>query len=161
MQTCRFQFASGLFVDLYKKNILVKKAPILVLNGNIGYPGKVQTHDFIKYCSKTWDNVYYVPGMHELRAGVGFMRYTYGPFSNVTVLHNEAVLNNDTLFVGSYDDAEYISSTCKMTSEDVKIVALSFIAPAIIDKKISAWICYDQLIKGHKHVQSSDVLELS
>jgi hypothetical protein len=67
--TFRLQYASNLFVDctLNSFSKLVKPAaPHLVLLGNIGRPESPKTFHFLRYCSKHWDNVFWIPGPHEL-----------------------------------------------------------------------------------------------
>jgi len=69
MPPFRLQYASNLFVDLHKQPFqhLVKPAcGQLALLGNIGRPESPKTYHFLKYCSKHWDSVYWVPGAHEL-----------------------------------------------------------------------------------------------
>ena len=65
----RLQYASNLFVDctLNSFSKLVKPAaPSLVLLGNIGRPESPKTYHFLRYCSKHWDHVFWIPGPHEL-----------------------------------------------------------------------------------------------
>ena len=165
---CRIQYISDVFTDVYKrgKYMFPKKAPILVLNGNIGHPSKVQTRKFIKYCSQEWDTVFYVPGTHELEGlhNVGFIRHTFSSLPNVTILHNMSVLHRktNTLFVGSYDNNDYITSTARATSPGTRVVAMSFKVPAIVDSGITAWICgiNKTIIKGNNRSTLSDVLRL-
>lgn len=67
--TFRLQYASNLFVDLTMEAFskLVKPAaPNLALLGNIGRPESPKTYNFLSYCAKHWDNVFWVPGPHEL-----------------------------------------------------------------------------------------------
>lgn len=67
--TFRLQYASNLFVDctLNSFSKLVKPAaPHLALLGNIGRPESPKTYHFLKYCTKHWDNVFWIPGPHEL-----------------------------------------------------------------------------------------------
>ncbi len=65
----RLQYASNLFVDLHRVSfdtLLRPKAPYLALTGNIGRPWSPKSYSFLKYCSKHWDTVLWVPGPHEL-----------------------------------------------------------------------------------------------
>jgi len=171
--TCRIQYTSGLFVDLFEKTVgvhFVKPcAPILVLNGNIGYPGKVQTRDFLRYCSRSWDTVFYIPGTHELGTkgldNVGFMRHTVGGLENVFVLHNEAMLHrkSDTLFLGTHDDEDWVHTWCKnispVDSNSVKVAVLSFKPPTNYEHitRPSTWIFGNQ-IGGKQTVYKNGLL---
>jgi hypothetical protein len=65
----KLQYASNLFVDrtLNSFSKLVKPAaPHLALLGNIGRPESPKTYHFLRYCAKHWDNVFWIPGPHEL-----------------------------------------------------------------------------------------------
>ncbi len=65
----KLQYASNLFVDLTTNafSSLVKPAaPHLALLGNIGRPESPKTYNFLRYCVKNWNSVYWVPGSHEL-----------------------------------------------------------------------------------------------
>lgn len=65
----RLQYASNLFVDRLSKpfhEVLRPAAPSLALLGNIGRPESPNTHHFLRYCSKHWKSVYWIPGPHEL-----------------------------------------------------------------------------------------------
>ena len=69
MSSFRLQYTSNLFVDLHKRTFdqMVKPGCAqLALLGNIGRPEHGKTYHFLKYCSKNWDNVYWIPGPHEL-----------------------------------------------------------------------------------------------
>lgn len=65
------QYTSNLFVHqnhtLAQSKYLLKTGicPNLALLGNIGSPHSQKTKDFIHWCSKNWNNVYYVPGPTE------------------------------------------------------------------------------------------------
>jgi hypothetical protein len=70
----RLQYASNLFVDLHKLSFekLVKPGCAnLALLGNIGKPEHSKTYHFLKYCARNWDNVYWIPGPHELTNSKG------------------------------------------------------------------------------------------
>jgi hypothetical protein len=170
---CRIQYTSGLFVDMFEKTVgvhFVKPcAPILVLNGNIGYPGKAQTRDFLRHCSRNWDTVFYIPGAHELGTkgldNVGFMRHNVGELGNVYVLHNEAMLHrkSDTLFLGTYDDEEWAHSWCKQISPadsySAKVAVLSHKPPTNYEQitRVSTWI-YGSHIGGKQTVYKNGLL---
>lgn len=65
----RLQYASNLFVDMFEQPFskLVKpNARYLALLGNIGRPESPKTYHFLNYCSKQFDNVFWIPGPHEL-----------------------------------------------------------------------------------------------
>ena len=85
----RIQYASSLFVDCDEKVVpahYVKPvAPILVLAGNIGVAK--QADDFLRHCSRLWDQVVFVPGDYELTNNQEFM--SYGRYHNVHRLHND------------------------------------------------------------------------
>ena len=69
------QFASRLFLHDYPKNYFskpweklitpVQHSKILLLLGDIGFIQAKHTHDFIHYCSKNWDNVFWLEGQLE------------------------------------------------------------------------------------------------
>ena len=75
----RLQYASNLLVDSHKKSFesLVRPAcGSLALLGNIGRPESANTYNFLKYCAKNWDTIYWCVGPHELVNRVGG-RMTY------------------------------------------------------------------------------------
>jgi hypothetical protein len=66
----RIQYASKLFINkrapsVNISSILKPSAPILALLGDIGSPFCDNTRNFIKYCTKSWDMVLWVPGVEE------------------------------------------------------------------------------------------------
>ena len=164
---CRVQYTSGLYVDLFEKTVgvhFVKPvAPILVLNGNIGRPDKIQTYDFIKDCNKKWSTVYYIPGKYELEnSNIGFMRYKYSGLHNVIILNNEARLHRPcgTLFLGTSNDMDWLKQWSKLISPvSGKIVALTHVSPSNTSTYIpfSAWICGDK-IGGKKFNNTNNTL---
>lgn len=65
----KLQYASNLFVDFTTtafSKMVKPAAPHLALLGNIGRPESPKTYNFLRYCAKHWDNVYWIPGPHEL-----------------------------------------------------------------------------------------------
>ncbi len=65
----RLQYASNLFVDFQKQpfqSFLRPASGNLALLGNIGRPEHPKTYHFLKYCSKNWNNIFWIPGPHEL-----------------------------------------------------------------------------------------------
>jgi predicted phosphodiesterase len=47
------------------EDIIVPNAPYLALCGDIGHPNTIIFKDFIDYCSKRWEHVFYVTGNHD------------------------------------------------------------------------------------------------
>ena len=109
--TFKLQYASNLFVDQTFKGFskLVKPAaPHLALLGNIGRPESPKTYHFLRYCAKNWDNVFWVPGPHELSNPRG-AQYTLSErtlnaralskqLGNVTLMDsNEAVFHKERI----------------------------------------------------------------
>jgi Calcineurin-like phosphoesterase len=47
------------------KKFLIPNAPYLVLCGDIGYPHSEIFKNFIRYCSKLWEQVFYITGNHD------------------------------------------------------------------------------------------------
>lgn len=70
MPPFRIQFAGNLFVDLshdhFSKFVRPNNSPYLALLGNIGNPFIPKTLQFLDYCSKHWDRVFWIAGPHEL-----------------------------------------------------------------------------------------------
>lgn len=65
------QYTSDLHLEFFPEGkatfeeLLKPVAPILVLAGDIGYPGAQRTRDFIAWCSDRWQHVIWVFGNHE------------------------------------------------------------------------------------------------
>jgi predicted phosphodiesterase len=68
------QYASDLHLEFFPEtkaafeDMLKPVAPILVLAGDIGYPGAQRTRDFMAWCSERWRHVIWVFGNHEYYA---------------------------------------------------------------------------------------------
>ena len=68
------QYASDLHLEFFPEtkaafeDMLNPVAPILVLAGDIGYPGAQRTRDFVAWCSERWQHVIWVFGNHEYYA---------------------------------------------------------------------------------------------
>ena len=65
----KLQYASNLFVDFTTtafSKMVKPAASHLALLGNIGRPESPKTYNFLRYCAKHWDTVYWIPGPHEL-----------------------------------------------------------------------------------------------
>lgn len=70
MPPFRIQFAGNLFVDLshdhFSKFVRPNHSAYLALLGNIGNPYSPKTSQFLDYCTKHWDHVFWIAGPHEL-----------------------------------------------------------------------------------------------
>jgi hypothetical protein len=85
-------------------------APYLILAGDIGHLHDIIFADFIKYCSRTWEAVYFVPGNHEFYSTTstyqellnGYIRFCRS-FHNVYFLQDGAV--------GSVEDVQIFGAT--------------------------------------------------
>lgn len=70
MPPLRFQFVGNLFVDQshehFSKFVRPNHSPYLALLGNISHPHSPKTSQFLEYCSKSWNRVFWVAGPHEL-----------------------------------------------------------------------------------------------
>ena len=169
---CRIQYTGSLYVDKFEKiagaNFVKPIAPILVLNGNIGKPTSIQTYNFLKYCSRIWSHILYVPGYYEMRDKgltytINYMKYKYNNIENVHILHNEAryLAEFDTLFLATMNDRIWLAHMFlhyKILPR-TKIVALTYEIPNItmlhpVDKtshfvskkrdlfpSVNAWVC--------------------
>lgn len=66
----RIQYVGNLFVDRlydhFSKLAVQAKTPNLALLGNIGHPTSPRTGEFLDYCTRNWEKVYWVPGPYEL-----------------------------------------------------------------------------------------------
>jgi predicted MPP superfamily phosphohydrolase len=65
----KIQYISDIHLETRNKNdfksYLIPNAPYLALCGDIGYPMKETFKEFIEYCSKNWEQVFYVTGNHD------------------------------------------------------------------------------------------------
>lgn len=63
----RIQYASDIHLEFHTsyEDILIPSAPVLVLAGDIGWPGTALYADFLQWCSSHWDVVFLVAGNHE------------------------------------------------------------------------------------------------
>lgn len=71
----RIQFASDLHLnswagatpyDIPFEKILEPVAKALVLCGDIGHPDSIVLRTFLKWCSKRWETIFWIPGHHEM-----------------------------------------------------------------------------------------------
>ncbi len=80
MPPLRLQFVGNLFVDRsydhFSKFVLSNHSPYVALLGNIGSPFSPRTHEFLDYCSQSWDRVFWIPGPHELGYSSNYPSYT-------------------------------------------------------------------------------------
>ena len=65
----KIQYISDIHLETRNNNdfskYLIPNAPYLALCGDIGYPMKDIFKEFIEYCSKNWEQVFYITGNHD------------------------------------------------------------------------------------------------
>lgn len=111
----RIQFASDLHlnswsgsspVDVPFEKILVPSAKTLVLAGDIGHPDSILLRVFLKWCSKRWELIFWIPGHHEMtdvwhlkmrsyEDNLKHMKTVAAEFTNIHILHRDAFLTDD------------------------------------------------------------------
>lgn len=108
----RLQFASDLHLNSWAskeipfENILSPVADALVLCGDIGHPDSLLLRVFLKWCSKRWKTIFWIPGHHEMTDVWHLKTKTYdqtlkhiqlvaSEFPNVEVLHRDAFVTED------------------------------------------------------------------
>ena len=111
----RVQFASDLHLnswagsskyDVPFEKILEPVAKTLVLCGDIGHPDSILLRTFLKWCSKRWDLIFWIPGHHEMtdvwhlkiktyEQNLNHMRLVASEFSNIQVLSRDTFLTDD------------------------------------------------------------------
>lgn len=129
----RIQYASSLYVDCDEKVIpahyLKPVAPVLVLAGNIGANGAKQTDDFLRHCSRNWDEVVVIPGDYELGNNQKLM--SYGRYHNVIHLNNDThyMKQHNTKFIGTpyktMADRQFMVNSFSKTNPGTIVVAVT------------------------------------
>ena len=117
----RVQFASDLHLnswagsakyDIPFEKLLDPVAQTLVLCGDIGHPDSILLRTFLKWCSKRWKLIFWIPGHHEMTDAwhlkiktydecLNHIRLVASEFPNVQVLHRDSFVTDDGfLFLG-------------------------------------------------------------
>jgi hypothetical protein len=117
----RVQFASDLHLnswagstqyDIPFEKLLDPVAKTLVLCGDIGHPDSILLRTFLKWCSKRWELIFWIPGHHEMTdvwhlkiktydENLNHLRLVASEFPNVHILHRDAFVTDDGfLFLG-------------------------------------------------------------
>ena len=111
----RLQFASDLHLnswagatpyDIPFEKLLEPVAKTLVLCGDIGHPDSIVLRTFLKWCSKRWDLIFWIPGHHEMtdvwhlktktyEGNLKHMKLVASEFSNVHVCAREMFVTDD------------------------------------------------------------------
>jgi hypothetical protein len=112
----RLQFASDLHLnswlatpekkDLGFETILQPAAKTLILCGDIGNPDSVMLQIFFKWCSKRWEDIFWIPGHHEMMdvwhsksrtydQAINHMKVVASAYSNIHVLHRDTLVTED------------------------------------------------------------------
>ncbi len=107
LEMLRIQIASNFFVHqnyTWKQGMKLLtpgKADNLALLGNIGNPNSPKTKDFVRWCSENWKQVYCVPGALELQHRDNLYKLYPNIPSNIHILDNTEVINNNFTILGS------------------------------------------------------------
>ncbi len=111
----RIQFASDLHLnswagssnqDVPFEKLLEPVAKTLVLCGDIGHPDSILLRVFLKWCSKRWELIFWIPGHHEMtdvwhlkmrtyEDNLKHMKTVASEFKNIHVLHRDAFITDD------------------------------------------------------------------
>jgi hypothetical protein len=106
----RVQFASDLHINSWEgqdfETLLEPKAKTLVLAGDIGHPDSLKLRIFLKWCSKRWDTVFWIPGHHEFtdvwhvqtrtfENCLDHMKLIASDYANIHVLHKDTFITDD------------------------------------------------------------------
>lgn len=127
------QFASRLFLHDHSHGYFIKpweklikpddNSRILLLLGDIGFRQALHTHDFIQYCSASWEQIYWIEGKLEkeknldgspVRALPANVKYISKP----TIFHLNAESMSKPLLLyttpfNSYSDMKYLRNEAK------------------------------------------------
>lgn len=140
----RVQFASDLHLNSWSQQqkdskkkepgfekILEPVAKTLVLAGDIGYPDSPLLQTFLKWCSKRWDTIFWIPGHHEfsdvwhLRTKtfdqcLQHIRLIASPYPNIHVLMQDSFITEDGfLFLGCPLWARLTSMSEEMSADPI------------------------------------------
>lgn len=106
----RIQYASDIHLefrnDVSGPALLKPVAPVLALAGDIGDPRRRDYRDFLAYCSRSWDAVFFVAGNHEFYAKrpvaqtLATLRDHAAAFHNVHFLERGRVDYDGVAFLG-------------------------------------------------------------
>lgn len=111
----RIQFASDLHLNSWQhmpekekgfERVLQPIAKTLVLAGDIGHPDSITLRVFMKWCSKRWENIFWIPGHHEMTdvwhlknrtydECLSHMRVCVAEYPNIQVLHRDSFITDD------------------------------------------------------------------
>jgi len=111
----RVQFASDLHLNSWAgssryeipfEKILEPVAKTLVLCGDIGHPDSVLLRAFMKWCSKRWELIFWIPGHHEMTdvwhlkmksysENLNHMKGVVAEYPNIQVVAREAFTTDD------------------------------------------------------------------
>ncbi len=101
----RIQFVSDIHLEMYRSGsmptdfLLPGQAEFLALCGDIGYPEDPILEEFLRFCSRNYNMVFWVPGNHEyyspsgqmtLREKVQKMESLSRKFNNILVMDHRA-----------------------------------------------------------------------
>ena len=124
----KVQYASDLHLEFYKdtpfETMIQPAAPILILAGDIGYPGDLITNNFIAWCSANWQWVIWVYGNHEYFNLIGKKGWSSVPSRVATMAEREEagqklvasfpnvyLLQNKRAVLGPHLDYEFYGCT--------------------------------------------------
>lgn len=162
----KFQYVSDLHLEHYTNldNINFKKlndCDNLFLLGDIGYAYTDIYHDFIKYCSETWKNVFVIYGNHEYQCRQNIIK-TMTEINNETLKFPKNVyfLNNESIFINKNDKTvKKILDINDGINDYIKIIGSilwSDISESIVDK-INDYKYIYILKNPYKHLTPDDV----
>lgn len=129
-----FQLFSDIHLEIIKSNkldmimennipLIRPKAPILILDGDIGKLSEDKFKEFIKYCSDNWVHVLYVLGNHEYYSSHSYevmnsrYREFFASFPNVHLLDNSSIEINGYIFYGFTAWTEPLFSNASVASQ--------------------------------------------
>lgn len=121
----KFQIFSDLHLEMKPDTypIIPRLANIIILAGDIGRLSMSNYRSFIKYCSETWDKVFYVFGNHEFYSNRSFTtiiekyKEFFMTFNNVHLLDNSYVEYDGYIFYGFTGWTMPIFTTSKSAKE--------------------------------------------
>ena len=86
---------------------LYKYCDYLILNGDIGKLSDINYKKFIKYVSKTWKKIFYIPGNHEFYEKqdiyelLNKYKQFFKKFSNIVFMYNQTYELDNYLIIGT------------------------------------------------------------
>lgn len=97
-----FQICSDVHLEEHPErsfdDVIIARAPYLILAGDIGDPSTSEFTEFLNKCSSSFEHVYFVPGNHEYHGhgiyeGDRLLKSVIGKLANVTLLQcNKATI---------------------------------------------------------------------